>query len=133
MVFPKDLQTLVNLGDWLRGKKKYQKAIKIYIKAVKIKKDKFVYQELANLYYLIENYLKAEYFCFLSRKCIILKYVDYLKGFRRRTRRFRLCYHRRNLMSDVISHLKKFRKTPIIRERTNFKLWMLDIQIRGSI
>lgn len=130
-LFPKDFETLVNLGNWLRQKKKYQKAIKIYIRAVKIKKDKFIYQELANLYYLNENYLKAEYSCNLSRKCIILKYVDYLKGIRNRHRR--LYYPKRHLMRTVISNLKKYRKTPIIRVRTYLNLWMLEIQIRGSI
>jgi len=130
-LFPNDFETLVNLGKWLCEKKKYQKAIKIYIRAVKIKKDKFIYQDLANLYYLNRNYLKADYFCNLSRKCIILKYVDYLKAMRNRHRRFH--YNKRHFMRTVISHLKKFRKNPIIRFRTYYNLWMLDIQIRGSI
>ncbi len=130
-LFPNDFETLVNLGNWLCQKKKYQKAIKIYMRALKIKKNKFIYQDLANLYYLNENYLKADYSCNLSRKCIILKYVDYLKGIRNRHRR--LYYPKRHLMRTVISQLKKFRKTPIIRVRTYLNLWMLEIQIRGSI
>ncbi len=129
--FPNDFKTLVNLGNWLSEKKKYQKAIKIYIRSLKIKKDKFIYQDLANVYYLNENFLKADYSCYLSRKCIVLKYVDYLKGMRRRHRCF-FYWNKRNLVRTVISHLKKFRKNPIIRVRSYFNLRMLDIQIKGS-
>ena len=125
-LFPNDFSTGENLGYILLKKKEYQNAFRAYKKALKLEKDGIIYEELAYLYYLKENYNKALESCnFALRHDPDLKFS---------LKRLSCYYHKKGiLMRSIISYVRKFIKNPIIRFHVYFNLKILKLHIRGYL